>query len=62
MYATGRGVPMDYAEGYAWLTFASEQGDERGTRERELLREKMTSYHMDYSLKRIKELRGEIKK
>lgn len=53
---------MDYAEGYAWLTFASEQGDERGTRERELLREKMTSYHMDYSLKRIKELRGEIKK
>jgi TPR repeat protein len=30
LYMTGRGVPLDYVEGYMWLSLAAAQGSKTG--------------------------------
>ena len=60
MYADGRGTPPDYVEGYAWLSIASEQGDSLGIEARAEMSGKMTNEYMEYSRRRINELKAGI--
>ena len=42
MYALGRGVPEDYAQGYAWLSIAASQGREKAKESKGIIKKKMT--------------------
>ena len=43
MYSKGEGVPQDFVKAQAWLNLAAAYGDKEATKERDKLREKMTS-------------------
>ena len=42
MYAQGKGVPDDYARGYAWVSIAAAQGNARGKKGKENIAKLMT--------------------
>ena len=43
MYSTGRGVPKDYVQAYAWYNIAVAQGDETAKENLENITKEMTT-------------------
>ena len=42
MYATGRGIPFNYVQAYAWLSFAAAQQHKKARKERKFVATRMT--------------------
>jgi TPR repeat protein len=43
LYITGHGVPLDYVEGYKWLSLAATQGSTSAAQAKQFLRPIMTA-------------------
>jgi TPR repeat protein len=55
MYGTGLGVPQDYVQAYKWYNIAGANGDETGTKNRDIVAEEMTPAQITEAQKLVKE-------
>jgi TPR repeat protein len=55
MYGTGLGVPQDYVQAYKWYNIAGANGDETGTKNRDIVAEEMTPSQITEAQRLVKE-------
>jgi hypothetical protein len=61
LYATGKGVVLDYAEAYKWYQLAAAQGHQRARRAMKALAQVMTPRQLQESQARISSFLQQVK-
>jgi hypothetical protein len=62
MYGTGRGVPQDYIQAYAWYNVAAASGEDTARKNRDAVAGRMSPSQLEQAQKLSSRLFAEIKK